>query len=154
MKNCTITDCPREPVKSICFVQGSAEENLLSTYKREELWNWTSFRNWNSQFALIKRMAKRIYDHIALCQNAWLKQQYQLDVFGESNRTKLSLNFDLAVLVLKQIPKTKTSLINFFFFYFLVAVTMGSIGIAGYISGHTFQEILQVFYRLLCILII
>jgi len=88
------------------------------------------------QFALDKaNCEKNIIDHIALCQKCMVKAaNYQLMFSGIKQDPKPVFDFDLAVLVLKQIPKTQTSVSsNFFFFYFLVAVTMGSIGIAGYI---------------------
>jgi hypothetical protein len=88
------------------------------------------------QFALDKTgCEKHIADHMERCDECIAKAaNYQLMFSGIKHQLKPAFDFDLTELVLTQIPETKPGFSSsLFFFYFIVVITMGSIGIAGYI---------------------
>ena len=78
---------------------------------------------------------KHTIEHMALCDECLAKAtDYQLMFSEIKHLPKPVFDFDLSGLVLKKVPKTQpVGTQNFFFFYFIVAITMGSIGVAGYI---------------------
>jgi hypothetical protein len=78
---------------------------------------------------------KHIIEHMALCNECVAKAtDYQLMFSEIKHLSKPVFDFDLSGLVLKQLPKTQpVGSQNFFFFYFIVTITMGAIGVAAYI---------------------
>jgi len=87
-----ITELPEGTVKSICFVQGKRWRKIYCLHTKEKIMKTENLSEIEiQQFALDKRIAKRNYWHIALCQKCMVKQQIQLMFSGIKQDPKPSL---------------------------------------------------------------